>query len=247
MKRRRERLTEFTQEYYDNYYFADLEGCEFVLADGSKKYWSYKNPSGEYGGALEVAKAWKTIFDPELMLEAGAGRGQFIAYSRDVGIEAEGFDFSEWAVSDEGRYARCKKEWLRLHNATKPWPYKDASTDFLVALDFYEHVYLEDLDFVIGEMYRIASKYVFLQIATVDGVREKGYILKKGEDIPLSTDGRTWAGHATVQTGAWWLDRLYRDEWVPRRDLVNWFVSLVDPRIIANWLKNSIIILECVG
>lgn len=244
MERRRENLKEFTQNYYDYNYFANPEGCEFVLADGSKQYWSYKNPTGEYGGAIEVAKAWKTIFNPENLLDFGSGRGQFIAYARDVGIEARGFDFSEWAIGDEGRYARCRPEWVTCHDATETWPYRDGEFDLVVGLDIMEHVYLSDLPFVMGEMFRVAEKWVFLQIATVDGVREKGYVLKKGEPIPLATDGRTWAGHVHVTTCRDWEERLASDDWWLRRDVVQWFCGLVDPAIIANWLKNSIIVLE---
>lgn len=237
-------MKEFTSGWYDKEYFATPEGKEFHLADGSVKRWGYRNPAGEFLGAKEITRAWKEVFNPMNMLDVGAGRGVFIAYARDAGIFAEGFDYSEYAVGDEGRYSRCKGEWLRFHDATKPWPYGIEEFELIVALDFLEHIYLEDLGFVLNELFRVAEKYVFLQTATVDGVREKGYILKRGEEIPLATDGRTWAGHVTVCTEAWWYDRLEREDWAPRRDLVQWFVSLVDPRVIANWLKNSIIILE---
>ena len=165
-----------------------------------------------------------------------------MAYCQDLGIEAEGFDFSKWAV--EHPYYRCRKEWLRLHDATEPWPYGDRQFDLVICLDTLEHIYEEDIDFVMDEMYRVSRRWVFLQIATVDGMREQGFILRKGEPIPLDRDPRTWAGHVTVCTEEWWYDRLDRDDWVPRRDLVNWFCGLVDPDIIHNWLLNSIIIME---
>ncbi|MHA1263501.1 MAG: methyltransferase domain-containing protein [Candidatus Freyarchaeota archaeon] len=212
MGKRRENLTEFTSDYYDYYYFADTEGIAFKRADGTVEYWSYRNPSGDWRGAEEIVRAWKTVFNPKNLLEFGAGRGTMIAYARDVGIEAEGFDFSEWATSDEGRYARCKREWLKRHDATKPWPYPNDSYDLVVGLDIMEHIY---------------ESYVFLEIATVDGVREKGYVLRRGEPIPLSTDGRTWAGHVTVLTEQDWEERLENEDWWRRRDLENWFVGLV--------------------
>jgi len=246
MGKRREKLTEFTSSWYDYDYFANPEGKEFRRANGSIERWGYRNPEAEWRGAEEIVKAWKTIFKPKNLLEFGAGRGTMIAYARDVGIEAEGFDFSEWATSDEGRYARCRREWLKCHDATKPWPYPDDSYDLVVGLDVMEHIYESDLDFVISEMYRVARKYVFLEIATVNGVNEKGYILKKGEPIPLATDGRTWAGHTTVLTEQDWVNRLENEEWWRRRDLENWFVGLVPEPVIHNWLLNSIIILSTV-
>ena len=217
------------------------------MANGSIREWGYNNPNGEFLGARQIAEAWKKIFKPRNALDVGAGRGTFIAYMRDVGIEAVGFDFSEWAVTHP--YPRCKKEWLILWDATKtPWPWLDDSFDLVVCLDTLEHIYEEDLNTVLGEMYRVAKKWIFLQIATVDGVREKGFILKRGEPIPLDRDPRTWAGHCTVQPPSFWYDRLENadenGEWIFRRDLVNWFISLVPKEVIRNWLQNLIVVME---
>ena len=235
---------EFKAEYYDEDYFRTPEGKKFDRGNGTLGAWSYANPMGEFLGAKDVAEAWNEIFKPKNMLDVGAGRGTFIAYARDFGIWAEGFDYSEWAVSDEGRYPRCDPGWLRLYDATRPWPYKNRSFDLVVSLDFYEHIYEDDLEMVIGEMYRVAKKWIFLQIATVDGVREKGYILKKGKPVPKGLEMLAVAGHVTVCPEEWWLDRFEHDDWMLRRDMVEWFCGLVDPAIIRNWLLNTIIVLE---
>lgn len=126
--------SKFESSYYDKKYFADKKGKAFRRPDGTVEYWGYKNPKGEWLGAKKVAEAWKTMLQPKNILDIGCGRGVFIAYARDVDIEAEGFDFSEWAIKNP--YSRCKKEWLKLHDATKPWPYKDNSFDLVTALDF---------------------------------------------------------------------------------------------------------------
>ena len=240
---------EFGKEYYDQDYFKTPEGKRYRAADGTVHGWSYANPDGEFLGAGPIARAWKEVFEPRNLLDVGAGRGTFVAYARDAGIEAEGFDFSEWATSDEGRYNRCKAEWLKLHDATEPWPYEDRSFDLVVALDFLEHIYEEDLGFVLGELYRVASKYVFLQIAVsgsggLQGRDEAGYKFKRGEEIPVGLEGCAVAGHVTVQPKAFWHDRLDREDWMPRRDMVNWFYGLVDPAIVKNWAANAVIVLE---
>ncbi len=232
---------EFGKEYYDQDYFRTPEGKKYRGSDGTIHGWSYANLDGEFLGAGPIAKAWKEIFNPRNLLDVGAGRGTFIAYARDAEIAAEGFDFSEWSVSDEGRYPRCKADWLRLHNAKEPWPYDDNSFDLVIALDFFEHIYEDDLDFVIGELYRVASKYIFLQIATTKG---EGYILKKGLEVPLGLEGNAVAGHVTVKPEDWWLEHLYNDDWINDRGMVNHFCSLVNPSIIRNWVLNSIIVYE---
>lgn len=234
----------FTQDYYDDKYFSDPKGKGFKRPDGSTEYWGYKNPTGEFLGAKPITEAWKTIFKPKNMLDIGCGRGTFLTYARDAGIEAYGFDYSEWAVKN--RYSRCKKTWIKQHNATKPWPYKDGEFDLITALDFCEHIYEFDLPQVIEEMFRVASKWIFLQIATISFPKEFGYKLRKEERIPFE-DGRTWAGHVTVQPESYWMDRFDREDWLLRRDMVHWFVSLVPREAIANWLKNTILVLEKVN
>jgi len=232
----------FKSSYYDAEYFAGPTGGKsFLQADGALQKWSYFNPDGEWLGCKQITQAWKTMFNPTNFLDVGCGRGQMVAYARNIGIEAEGFDYSEWATSDEGRYHRTEAEWIKCHDATEPWPYEDGSFELVVALDLFEHIYEDDIDFVIGELYRVASKYAFLQIATTKG---EGYILKKGVEVPLGLEGNAVAGHVTVMPEDWWNERLYDDEWLLSRSMVNHFCALVDPDIIKNWVLNSIIAME---
>lgn len=240
----------FTGKYYDRDYFQTPKGKKFKRPNGSIEAWSYASPTGEAVYFKYVVDAWKKMFQPKTMLDVGAGRGTVVAYARDIGINALGFDFSKWAVSDEGRYPRCKREWLTVHDATKPWPYIENQFDLLIALDLYEHIYLDDLDRVINEMYRAAEKWIFLQIATVGGgldfgrVPEEGYILKKNEPVPLEREGNAVAGHVLVQKSSFWEERLEHDDWMLRRDMINWFTSLMGAYMNKNWLLNTMIVLE---
>jgi len=237
-----------TSEWYDYYYFADEVGKSFRRADGSVEYWGYRNPGGAWSGCKPIAEAWKTIFQPKTLLDVGAGRGQFITAAREVGIEANGFDFSEFAVN-EGRDPQCKREWLQVHDATKPWTYVDKSFELVVALDFWEHIYQEDIQFVKDEMFRVAGKWMFLQIAIagsgdLQGRSDKGYAFAKGQKVPIELEGCAVAGHVTVQPKTFWYEKLENDDWMVRRDMVNWFVALVNPAIIRNWALNLIVVLE---
>ena len=237
----------FTADYYNHKYFADPKGKAFWRPNGTIEYWGYKNPEAEFLGARDVAKAWKTMFNPRNVLDAFCGRGTFISYMRDFGIEAYGFDFSEFAINNP--YPRCKKEWLKLHDGTKRWPYNDKSYDLVTMLDAYEHLYLDDLEFVISEMFRVAGKWVFLQIAVagsggLQGRSDKGYAFAKGQKVPIELEGCAVAGHVTVQPESFWYEKFDREDWLVRRDMVNWFVTLVDPAIIKNWVLNLIVVLE---
>lgn len=238
----------FDGEYYDKDYFQTPEGKKYHGSDGEIHGWSYSNETGDWDGAFHVTKAWQTVFECQNLLDVGAGRGTFIAYARHHGIEAVGFDYSPWAV-DEGRFAKCEKAWLIEHDATRRWPYIENRFDLVVALDLFEHIYEDDLDFVINEMFRVAEKYILLEIATVGGVsgvkiHETGYIIRKGESIPEGLEGCAVAGHVTVCSEQWWLDRFEHDDWVRRRDMEIHFISLCPEGILINWIQNSIIILE---
>ena len=239
------------EEYYNKDYFVTPRGKKYIGSDGYVHGWSYSNPEGEFTGAAAIAQGWKEVFDPKDMLDVGAGRGTFTAYARDVGIQAIGFDYSEWAVG-EGRYPRCKEEWLVWGNALNRWPWGAEQFELVVALDFMEHIYEEDLDKVIAEMFRVTERYIFLQIATAgdpmgDGARAPHYTLRKGEPVPIELEQYVVAGHVTVKPEEWWYDRLDHEDWIPRRDMVQHFCGVVDNDIIANWLVNSIIILEKIG
>jgi len=240
----------FGPEYYDRLYFADPQGKRFRRPNGSVDRWGYRNPTGEWLGCKPIVEAWVKMFSPRNALDVGCGRGTFVAYMRDAGIEAIGFDFSEWAIGP-GRYPRCRPEWLVLHDATKPWPWGDRSFDLVTALDFLEHIYIDDLDFVLRELFRVAGRWVFLQIAIVGGgsgtgIHEKGYVIRKGERPPLELEANAVAGHVTVMPRQWWEEKLQEvgEAFIFRWDMVEWFKQLVPEQVIANWLKNLIVVME---
>lgn len=238
----------FGSEYYDDKYFADPIGKRFRRPDGSFDHWGYRNPNGESEAFLPIIEALKTILQPRTLLDAGAGRGTLVAYARQIGIEADGFDYSEWAVN-EGRYPRCKQEWLTRHDATKKWPYPDNSYDLITLLDLPEHIYLDDMPFFLSEIHRVSKKWIFLQIAVagsggLQGTNKEGYILKKGDPIPLELEQYAVAGHVTLVKEQKWEEWLDDDDWIIRRDLVNYFISIVDRSNISNWLQNHMLIYE---
>lgn len=242
----------FTADYYDEDYFVTSNGKKFKRSDGTTGAWSYANPQGEWHGCRPIVEAWKSMFNPKNSLDVGCGRGTFITYERDIGIEAEGFDFSGWSVKNH--YPRCNKKWIKNYDATKPWPYPDSNYDLTTALDIFEHIYSDKISDVISEMYRVSKKWIFLQIAGINGgsgamVHDDCYILRRGEKIPVKLEGMAVAGHVTVQTKEWWVDKLGKNmndnnKFTFRNDLIEKFVKLVPSDVISNWTKNIIIILE---
>lgn len=237
----------FDESYYDKDYFVTKEGKKFKNTDGSEGAWSYANPEGEWLGCKPIVEAWKDIFGCKNMLDIGCGRGTFIGYARASGIIASGFDFSKWAVAN--RYSRCDPSWISCKDATEKWDYEGKSFDLVTVLDLLEHLYSDDIDKVINEMYRVSKKWIFLQIATIgggsgSGIHDGGYILSKGEKVPIELESMVIAGHVTVQNKQFWINKLKRNGWKFRDDVILEFIRRVPIEVIANWVKNTIIIME---
>lgn len=235
-------------EWYGRDYFVTPKGMKYRDGSGQVHGWSYDNPSGEMEAADFVARAWKKLFKPKNMLDVGTGRGTVVAYARKNKIEAYGFDFSDWALT-EGLYRGCYPEWVKVHDATQPWPYEDESFDLVTALDFFEHMFIEDLPFVESELYRVSRKWCFLLIAIagtggLQGEGPEGYILHKGEPVPIELEGSAVAGHVLVRQKKWWVKRFNEGGWIERRDMLHKFSELVYPPMIKNWWLNAILILE---
>lgn len=239
---------EFTSQYYDQAYFADQKGKEYRKVDGKIDNFGYKNEFGEWLGCAPITNAWKILFNPRNLLDVGAGRGTFLTYCRDIGIQAVGFDYSDFGVNNP--YNRCKKEWIFKHDCTQPFPYKDSAFDMVTVLDLMEHIYSEDSYKVISEVFRVTNRFAFFLIATVGagsgvniGVHTEGYILKRGETIPIELEACAAAGHVTVMTREWWEEKLMKiNGWEIRRDLETEFRRLVPANVLANW--KTVIILE---
>jgi SAM-dependent methyltransferase len=242
---------DFDSSYYNIDYFVTLNGKKF-RKDGTECGWGYSNIEGEWLGCQPIVKVWKEIFNPINSLDVGCGRGTFVTYERDIGIDAVGFDFSGWAVQNP--YKRCKKEWLRNFDATLEWPYLDKSFDLVTALDIFEHIYSEDIDKVVKELFRVSGKWVFLQIATIgggsgSGIHDVGYILKRGEKIPVDLEKNAVAGHVTICDKPFWIEKLGKkmddnNKFIFRDDLVQEFIKKTPADVVSNWVKNTLIILE---
>lgn len=241
----------FDKDYYDEQYFADPNGKKFKRPDGKVDTFGYRNPQAEWLGCAPIVSAWKIIFNPKKMLDIACGRGTFLTYARDVGIDAIGFDFSDYAVNCP--YFRCRKEWIFKHDATNTYPYQDNIFDFVTVMDFLEHLYLDDIDKVLKEVYRVCDRHAFFLIATIGagaGVNqeqhERGYIINKGEKVPTELLSMVAAGHVTVCSKEWWEEKLMKFDknlnWHIRKDLEEEFRRLVPTDVLATW--KTIIIME---
>ena len=82
---------------------------------------------------------------------------------------------------------------------------------------------------------------MFFEIAVVDGY-ERGYILKKGEPVPIELEANAVSGHVTVQPREFWEEFFESKDVFIRRDLEQYFRALVPEEYLRNW--RCIIVLE---
>ena len=134
-------------------------------------------------------------------------------------------------------------------DATEPWPYGDEAFDLVTALDFFEHIYLEDLPRVESELWRVTGEWCFLQIAVsgsggLQGEAPEGYTLHRGQPIPLELEANAVAGHVLVKPRSFWVKRFSDLGFKEDRDMLHLFSKLVPPPMIRNWWLNAIVILR---
>jgi ubiquinone/menaquinone biosynthesis C-methylase UbiE len=220
-------------EYYDQEYFVGGKGGKkFVDSSGESRKWSYYNKTGEDFGAEPIMKAIKTVLNPENMLSVGEGRGTFVAYARDAGIDAIGQDFSKWAI--EHPYPRAKG--LITLGDIRDIQFPDVTFSLIFCSDIMEHVYLEDLPKAISEIQRVSNKWVFYNIGASKPDNTKDDMILQKKKLP-SKDRQVTAvaGHVTVKPESWWREKLTNEQWKLRDDLVATFRDLVPKEALENW------------
>ena len=87
-----------------------------------------------------------------VIVEVGASKGWFGYHARRRGYDWRGFDISEYAVAN---HAPGVSPYLTVHNAGLDWPYESESADIVCAWEFFEHVYDDEILFVLSEMLRV--------------------------------------------------------------------------------------------
>jgi len=223
----------FGSDYYGEEYFVGRKGgLSYISSNGKIKQWSYYNPQGEWLGAKPIMETLKKLLNPKNMLDAGCGRGTFVAYARDIGIDAVGIEFSQWAI--EHPYPRAKG--LIQLGDVRDIKFPDNSFDLVFATDIMEHIYEEDLGKVIKEFQRISRKWIFYNIGSTMSEDGEHFVLRKGEVPPVKWQATAIAGHVNVRPcEGYWKKKLVNNKWVLRDDLVEKFRELVPKDVLANW------------
>jgi len=144
-------------------------------------YWSMDDRIGESSGDLEqTAEQILMSCGVGRTLDIGSGEGVLVASLLRHGVDAHGLDVSKVVVS------RCNQRFSDrfTQGSVLSIPYADESFQTVVSTNCIEYLAPEHVPIALKEIYRVASRYVFLKLST--------------------TQDRDSHWHLTVEGRAWW-------------------------------------------
>jgi ubiquinone/menaquinone biosynthesis C-methylase UbiE len=143
-------------------------------------YWESADRNGESSCDLDrIAEQIVITCGIGRTLDVGSGEGLLVASLLRRGVDAYGVGVSEVVT------ARCNR---RLpdrftHGSVLALPFDDASFPVVVSTDCLEHLAPKDVPKALKEIHRVASRFVFLQLATIQD---------RDDHWHLTVEGRAW-------------------------------------------------------
>ena len=121
-----------------------------------EKYYEKKGYTLEkqYATFSELAGHLKRRFNPKSVLDVGCSIGVLVKAFRDLGMDAYGVDYSEYALSHAPEDVKARLK--RVAVDKEKLPFKDGSFDLVTMLELLEH--LQDHRHLIGEVSRVMKK-----------------------------------------------------------------------------------------
>lgn len=130
---------------------------------------------------------WKHHFKPESVLEVGCGMGPRIAAMKMLGLKAEGFDVSRYAV-ENNPFGLVQNKDIWVGNIVDEYVTK--KYDLVVAYDLLEHLSLEELELALDKLKQYGKDFLF--------------------SMPFLGDPNLDADptHKIKQSRTWWIEKL---------------------------------------
>jgi len=188
--------------------------------------------NADWNGWIKIIQSLEQLFDLTRTIDVGCGTGSFTKYCLKMGYYCIGFDFSRYAIFNG------LADNLLLADA-RLIPFKDNSFTFTFVSDLLEHIYDEDIDMVLDEIFRISCKTIFFQVACT-GMPDKPdheIVLKKNM-MPR----KEWLkyvvreGHVNIRHPSYWIKKFskYKEY---RRNIYKeiMFRQLTPQPYIQNW------------
>jgi SAM-dependent methyltransferase len=136
---------------------------------GLSGYERYDRDTSNANAAAYLVWRW---FDARRVLDVGCATGFVVEALRELGIDAEGVDVSQFAVEQAAQGARGH---VRQGDLCRRLPFPSRRFDVVTALETLEHLPPEAVPGALAELHRVSAGYVVATIPSF-GPNESGSI-----------------------------------------------------------------------
>lgn len=150
-------------------------------------------------GVCELILNHEPLSAAQTILDVGCAKGWALQHLQEHGRGVAGIDISERAIKflKEQDFECCLASAMDI-------PYEDSSFDLVMSTDVFEHLLPTDVEQAISECYRVASRYLVLQIHT-----GKSRIRFAAGQWAKSKGLNTL--HLTIKPTKWWIEQFTND------------------------------------
>lgn len=199
-------------------------GSYFNAGDkaGSSGYGRYERASSH---ADVLGTLLASHFPLSTTLDVGCARGFLVEALVELGVDARGCDFSEYAINTAARGARGRLRWADL---SKRLPWDDGAFDLVTCFETLEHLPAESSAHAIAELARVSRGYVVASIPSFgprpplpagwfdgkmrDSASHEKYVALGPEydgpipvaDLAVDSSGQPLEGHITIASFRRW-------------------------------------------
>jgi SAM-dependent methyltransferase len=207
--------------YDDAYFGAGRDPYDRMGLSGYERY--DRDTSNANCAAYMI---WR-FFDVRRTLDVGCATGFVVEALRELGVEAQGTDVSQYAVDHPALGARGH---IRYGNLMERMPFKNARFDLVSALEVLEHLPPESVPQALRELRRLTHGYLVCTIPSfgpnpngpggwfdvkvrperIDHYRLLGPDYEGPvpyEDLYRDARGEPIEGHLTIAAFSWWTKR----------------------------------------
>jgi 2-polyprenyl-3-methyl-5-hydroxy-6-metoxy-1,4-benzoquinol methylase len=136
------------------------------------------------------AWSWMQEFKPETVIEVGCGMGHRVFACHTMGMKAQGFDISEYAIKNTPYKNLLDQGMLHIADITTDFDVR-TPFDLVICYDILEHLEYEELEKALENIWRLGKKDFVFSIPFLG-------------DPNLENDPT----HKIKETREWWIDKL---------------------------------------